>query len=217
MLARIGKYEIRDELGKGGFGQVYLGLDPTMDRLVAIKVLSAGGDSSLLIRFQTEATAAGNLNHKNIVTVYEFGEDRGMFFLAMEYLAGQDLQKAIDSAASRSVLDKMRIMTQVAEGLLCAHQGGVVHRDVKPANILIDASGKPFLSDFGLALKEEDFGSGARVAGTPSYMSPEQALGEGHRVDGRSDIFSLGVVLYELLSGRRPFIASSRCLERSLP
>lgn len=80
MLARIGKYEIRDELGKGGFGQVYLGLDPTMDRLVAIKVLSAGGDSSLLIRFQTEATAAGNLNHKNIVTVYEFGEDRGMFF-----------------------------------------------------------------------------------------------------------------------------------------
>jgi serine/threonine-protein kinase len=110
MLARIGKYEIRDELGKGGFGQVYLGLDPTMDRLVAIIVLSAGGDSSLLIRFQTEATAAGNLNHKNIVTVYEFGEDRGMFFLAMEYLAGQDLQKIIDSAGSRSVLDKMRIM-----------------------------------------------------------------------------------------------------------
>jgi eukaryotic-like serine/threonine-protein kinase len=210
MLARIGKYEIRDELGKGGFGQVYLGLDPTMDRLVAIKVLSAGGDSSLLIRFQTEATAAGNLNHKNIVTVYEFGEDRGMFFLAMEYLAGQDLQKAIDSAASRSVLDKMRIMTQVAEGLLCAHQGGVVHRDVKPANIMLLPDGTVKVMDFGIARLTRE--NSARLTqtgyliGSVSHMAPEQF--RGIEADVLCDIWAYGTIYYELLTGTNPFHAA---------
>ena len=209
MLARIGKYEIRDELGKGGFGQVYLGLDPTMDRLVAIKVLSAGGDSSLLIRFQTEATAAGNLNHKNIVTVYEFGEDRGMFFLAMEYLAGQDLQKAIDAAAARSVLDKMRIMTQVAEGLLCAHQGGVVHRDVKPANIMLLSDGTVKVMDFGIARLTRE--NSARLTqtgyliGSVSHMAPEQF--RGIEADVLCDIWAYGTIYYELLTGKNPFHA----------
>jgi serine/threonine-protein kinase len=128
-----------------------------------------------LIRFQTEATAAGNLNHKNIVTVYEFGEDRGMFFLTMEYLAGQDLQKIIDSAGS--VLDKMRIMTQIAEGLLCAHQGGVVHRDVKPANIMLLPDGTVKVMDFGIARLTRE--NSARLTqtgyliGSVSHMAPE--------------------------------------------
>jgi len=210
MLARIGKYEIRDELGKGGFGQVYLGLDPTMDRLVAIKVLSAGGDSSLLIRFQTEATAAGNLNHKNIVTVYEFGEDRGMFFLAMEYLAGQDLQKVIDAAGSRTVLDKMRIMTQVAEGLLCAHQGGVVHRDVKPANIMLLPDGTVKVMDFGIARLTKE--NSARLTqtgyliGSVSHMAPEQF--RGVEADVLCDIWAYGTIYYELLTGHNPFHAA---------
>jgi serine/threonine-protein kinase len=210
MLARIGKYEIRDELGKGGFGQVYLGLDPTMDRLVAIKVLSAGGDSSLLIRFQTEATAAGNLNHKNIVTVYEFGEDNGMFFLAMEYLAGQDLQKTIDAAGSRSILDKMRIMTQIAEGLLCAHQAGVVHRDVKPANVMLLPDGLVKIMDFGIARLTKE--NSARLTqtgyliGSVSHMAPEQF--RGVEADVLCDIWAYGTIYYELLTGKNPFHAS---------
>jgi eukaryotic-like serine/threonine-protein kinase len=120
-------------LGRGGFGHVYLGFDPTVNRLVAIKVLSAGGDSSVLARFRTEAATAGNLHHKNIVTVYEFGEHQGTFYLVMEYLEGRDLQRVMREAGSLTLVEKMRIMTQVAEGLLCAHQNGVVHRDVKPA------------------------------------------------------------------------------------
>jgi serine/threonine protein kinase len=210
MLARIGKYEIRAELGKGGFGQVYLALDPTMDRLVAIKVLSAGGDSSLLIRFQTEATAAGNLNHKNIVTIYEFGEDRGMFFLAMEYLAGKDLQKVIDSAESRSVLDKMRIMTQIAEGLLCAHRGGVVHRDIKPANVMLLPDGNVKIMDFGIARMTGE--NSARLTqtgyliGSVSHMAPEQF--RGVEADVLCDIWAYGTIYYELLTGENPFHAT---------
>jgi serine/threonine protein kinase len=209
MIARIGKYEIRDELGKGGFGQVYLGLDPTIDRLVAIKVLSAGGDSSQLIRFQTEATAAGNLKHKNIVTIYEFGEDRGMFFLAMEYLAGQDLQKIIDAAGAHSVLDKMRIMTQIAEGLGFAHQDGVVHRDIKPANIMLLPDGNVKIMDFGIARLTRD--NSARLTqagyliGSVSHMAPEQF--NGVEADVLCDIWAYGTIYYELLTGQNPFHA----------
>ncbi len=116
MPDRIGKYEIRGEIGKGGFGKVYRGFDPTVGRLVAIKVLSSGGDPSLLARFRTEATAAGNLNHKNIVTVFEFGEDHGTFYLVMEYLEGRDLQHVMPDANSLKLVDKMNIMSQVAEG-----------------------------------------------------------------------------------------------------
>ncbi len=207
MLERIGKYEIRGELGKGGFGQVYLGFDPTVGRLVAIKVLSAGGDSSMLIRFRTEASAAGNLHHKNIVTVHDFGEDRGMFFLVMEYLDGRDLQHVIANAGTLPLIEKMRIMSQVAEGLHCAHQGGVVHRDVKPANVMLLRDGVVKIMDFGIARLTGE--SSARLTqtgyliGTISYMAPEQL--RGGEADALCDIWAYGIIYYELLTGKNPF------------
>src|SRR5580698_2841520 len=177
MPERIGEYEIRGEIGKGGFGKVYRGFDPTVGRLVAIKVLSSGGDASTLARFRTEATAAGNLNHKNIVTVFEFGEDQGTFFLVMEYLEGRDLQHVMPDAGSLKLVDKMNIMSQVAEGLQCAHQHGIVHRDVKPANIMLLADGTVKIMDFGIArLTHADSArltQSGFLMGTLTYMAPE--------------------------------------------
>jgi serine/threonine protein kinase len=210
MLERIGKYEIQREIGRGGFGHVYLGFDPTVGRSVAIKVMTAEGDPSMLSRFRTEATAAGNLRHENIVTVYDFGEDRGMFFMVMEYLNGRDLQHVIVSQESRTLIEKVRIMTQVAEGLHCAHQGGVVHRDIKPANIMLLQDGKAKIMDFGIARLTHD--NSARLTqsgfliGTVSYMAPEQF--RGVEADVLCDIWSYGTIYYELLTGRNPFHAS---------
>src|SRR5579862_7405946 len=127
MIERIGDYEIRFEIGKGAFGNVYLAFDPRVGRLVAIKVLKAESDSSLISRFRTEATAAGNLRHKNIVTVYEYGEDHGMQYLVMEYLDGHDLHRVIEGKQPLTLLQKTDIMAQVGQGLHCAHQNNVVH------------------------------------------------------------------------------------------
>jgi serine/threonine protein kinase/tetratricopeptide (TPR) repeat protein len=204
---RIGRYRIVRTLGQGGFGVVYLADDEQLRRSVAIKVphaqlLTGPSDAASYI---AEARIVAGLDHPNIVPVYDVGStDRQPCFIVSKYIEGTTLAQRIKEGplpASAAA----ELVAVVAETLHYAHRQGLVHRDVKPGNILIDMAGKPFVADFGLALKEEDYGKGARVCGTPAYMSPEQANGEGHRVDGRSDIFSLGVVFYELLTGRRPF------------
>ena len=208
---RIGRYKVVKLLGEGGFGQVYLANDEELGRKVAVKVPHANRifDAERIAQYRKEARVVANLNDPNIVRIYDVGSTaEHPFFLVMEYIEGSDL-------ASRMHLSRLscnkaaKLVAIVAEKLHLTHKHGLVHRDVKPGNILIDQHGMPFLADFGLALREEDVGKGPTFVGTVAYMSPEQAVGQGHRVDGRSDIFSLGVFLYELLVMRRPFRADT--------
>jgi serine/threonine protein kinase len=209
---KIGRYNLLRRLGKGGFGEVFLAFDEDLDRPVAIKVprperVSQPEDVEAYLE---EARILASLDHPHIVPVYDVGRtDDGLCFVVSKFIEGSDLKAKIELARP-SFRESAELIATVAEALHYAHTRGLVHRDIKPANILIDASGKPFVTDFGLALKEEDFGRGPKIAGTLAYMSPEQARGEGHRVDGRSDIYSISVVMYELLTGRRPFAAEDR-------
>jgi len=208
----IGRYRVEKVLGEGGFGLVYLAHDDQLQRSVAIKVphrkLVARPDDAQA--YLTEARIVAALDHPSIVSVFDVGSTPDFpCFVVSKYIDGSTLKTK--ARKSRLPLEECaELMATVAEALHYAHKHGVVHRDIKPGNILIDWGGKPYVADFGLALREQDVGQGPRYAGTPGYMSPEQARGEGHRVDGRSDIFSLGTVFYELLTGRRPFHADSR-------
>ncbi len=207
---RIGKYRILGEIGRGTMGEVYKAFDAVLKRHVALKTLSSrvGPDDEALQRFQREAQAAALLNHPNIVTVHDFGEEQGLLFMAMELLEGTDLRDAIDNDMLGGLDQQLEVMDGLLAALEYAHARGIVHRDIKPANIFIQGAHSVKITDFGLAkLNTSEMTQEGIVLGTPNYMSPEQALGD--EVDGRSDVFSAGAVLYELLTGHKPFEADS--------
>jgi tetratricopeptide (TPR) repeat protein/predicted Ser/Thr protein kinase len=202
----IGKYQIVKVLGHGGMGTVYEAIDPIIRRKVAVKTMmpDLAETPELRARFLREAQAAGGLRHRNIVTVYDLGEARGQPYIAMEFIEGTDLEKIIQGREPYSLEWKLDILRQVCEGLTYAHKHGIVHRDVKPANIRVTPEGEVKIMDFGIAhLQSSNLTKSGLVLGTVHYMSPEQI--EGHKVDHRADIFSVGAIAYELLTYRRPF------------
>jgi len=211
--AKLGKYSIRRELGKGAMGVVYEGFDPAIERVVALKTVRAdqlGGEDApeILTRFRREAQAAGRLTHPNVVAVYELGEDAGTTFIAMEFVKGRSLKEYLEQHTRFTTPQLARIMTELLAALDYSHRNGVVHRDIKPANVMILEDGTVKVADFGIArIEQSNLTQTGMILGTPSYMSPEQFMGQ--TVDGRSDLFSAGVILYELLTGEKPFSGSA--------
>jgi serine/threonine-protein kinase len=211
-ITRIGRYTIESELGQGGMGKVYLARDPVIGRNVALKVITIRPDLSeedarqYRERFLREAQAAGALIHPNIVSVHDIGQDAasGCPYIVMEHVPGRDLKKVILSRAPLQPEEAVGVVVQIAQALDYAHRRGIVHRDIKPANILITDQGKVKITDFGVArLPGSDLTRSDQFVGSPGFMSPEQL--KGAPVDGRADLFSLGVILYELLTGKAPF------------
>jgi len=221
---RLGRYQIRSQIGMGGMGEVYLADDTTLKRPVAIKVLAGDytQNEERLQRFEREACAASSLNHPHIVTIYEIGSEAGCHFIATEYVEGDSLRQHL-ILVEMDLRELVDIAIQIASALTAAHQAGIVHRDIKPENIMVRRDGYVKVLDFGLAklafeveastdteastqmfLKTEP----GRIMGTTNYMSPEQARGQA--VDARTDIFSLGVVLYEMVTGQRPFAGNTK-------
>jgi serine/threonine-protein kinase len=212
MINQLGKYEIRRELGRGAMGIVYEAYDPMIRRRVALKTirpdLASERPDDVIARFRREAQAAGRLSHPNIVSIYDCDEDDGTWFIAMEFVDGRELKEAFAADERFRPADIERIMTQILAALDYSHRQGVVHRDIKPANIFLLADGTVKVADFGIAhIESSSLTQVGTVVGTPNYMSPEQIM--GLPVDGRSDIFSTGVILYQFLTGERPFAGSS--------
>ena len=209
-MTEIGRYEILSELGRGAMGIVYKAHDPLLERPIALKTLTASvaDDPGLLERFRREAKAAGALQHPNIVTIYEMGEADGVAFIAMEYLEGETLEALIHRRARIPLAQKVGYLVDTCRALQYAHRRGVIHRDIKPANIVVTVDGTVKVVDFGIArLAGTSKTQTGTVMGTLAYMSPQQIRGE--RADARSDIWSLGVALYELLAYRRPFLGEN--------
>ena len=208
-LTRLGKYEVGAKIGQGAMGEVFRGHDPVLGRDVALKTIAAraGADDELRARFRREAKAAASLNHPNIITIYDFGEEHGLLYMAMELLDGIDL-KTVIARRRLPLAAKLDLVEQICDGLAFAHTKGLVHRDLKPANIHITSNDQVKILDFGLdRIPKSDMTATGSVMGTPNYMSPEQVRGE--RATARSDVFALGTVFYELLAGRRAFDADS--------
>ena len=197
----LGQYEIKDELGQGGMAKVYLGYQASISRYVAIKVLPPHPalDEEFKERFQLEAKTIGGLQNPHILPLYDYGTDDDVIYLVMAYVEGGTLEDLLDSGPM-NVRDVERVVRNVASGLDYAHRRGVIHRDIKPANILM-SDGHPLLADFGLVKMMASGGNltGTAIIGTPSYMAPEQ--GQGLDVDARTDVYALGVMVYEMLAG----------------
>ena len=207
---KIGKYEVAGIIGRGGMGVVYKAVDPQIGRFVAIKMITAGfsGDPDLLRRFYREAHSTGSLQNPNIVTVFDLGEQDGNPYLVMEYLEGISLESILSSRRPLSMIAKLKIIVDVCHGLSYAHQRGVIHRDIKPANIMVSNEGTVKIVDFGIAhIGDKGMTRTGQVVGSLSFMSPEQL--EGKTIDARTDIFSTGVVLYELITNVLPFEGES--------
>jgi len=216
---RIGDYELHEELGRGGMGAVIRAQQSSLDRTVALKVILRGPFASDedMIRLRNEAEAAARLNHPNIVDVYEVGEHEGQPFFSMKYIDGETLSSRI-AAGPLPPREAVQLLLPIVEAIADAHRHGILHRDIKPANILIDGNGTPYITDFGLAKKVAGYTGAAfpksvtqsgAVLGTPGYMPPEQAAGKSGQIGRTTDVYSLGAVLYAMLTGRPPFQASS--------
>ena len=207
--AKLGRYLIQSELGRGAMGVVYKATDSVLERTVAVKTvnmtLERDGTDKFEARFYQEARAAGSLNHPNIVTVYDVGKTGDVAYIAMEFIEGEELRSLLVEGKKLPVEKAVSIAAQVADGLGYAHQHGVVHRDIKPANIMVAPSGPVKITDFGIARMRSsgDLTQTGMMLGSPKYMSPEQVIGK--RADHRSDVFSLGIILYEMLTGAAPF------------
>ncbi|HEX5394664.1 MAG TPA: serine/threonine-protein kinase [Rhodocyclaceae bacterium] len=209
----FGRYEVLAELGRGAMGVVYKAADPVLNRVVAIKTIHLSLDpverEEYEARFYQEAKAAGSLSHPAIVTIYDLGRSDNVAYMAMELLEGRELREFITGPDRLPIKTAVSVIAQVADGLAYAHERGIVHRDIKPANIMVSADGTAKITDFGIArMRTSDVQTQTgMMLGSPKYMSPEQVLGQ--RIDHRADIFSLGITLYETLTGQAPFNGSS--------
>ena len=220
----LGRYQIRGVLGKGAMGLVYDGLDPKLDRRVAIKtILTSTLDEATArhysMRFKREVRAVAKLNHPNIVQVYDFGTEGDLAYIVMEYIKGKELKDHFDAKEQFDLKTIFRLMTELLAALEVAHEAGIIHRDVKPANVMVDSGGRAKLTDFGVARvtdpdEQAEATRAGTMIGTPSYMSPEQI--QGQTIDRRTDIFSAGIVFYQFLTGQKPFEGTQWALAKKI-